>query len=155
MNRVSNLLAWGAVAIVAGLAALNWPTLMAPAPLNLVVAQVQAPLGVVMLGLAAVLVALFFVASLRNQIGSLLETRKLLKEVQRVQHLADKAEESRIENLHQLISTEFRLLNERLNAGAAASSLPSAGAALTHSAMENREGAPMSLSELVTRGERS
>ena len=96
MKRVSNLLAWGAVAVVAALSALNWPTLMAPAPLDLVVAQVQAPLGVVMLGLAAVLVALFFVAYLRNQIGSLLETRKLLKEVQRAHDLADQAEASRI-----------------------------------------------------------
>ncbi|MBK6974808.1 MAG: hypothetical protein IPH26_18365 [Sterolibacteriaceae bacterium] len=67
--------------------------------------------GVVMLGLAAVLVALFFVAYLRNQIGSLLETRKLLKEVQRAHDLpsTDQAEESRIENLHRLISTEFSL----------------------------------------------
>lgn len=145
MNRWSNLLAWGAVAIVAALAVLNWSTLMAPAPLNLVIAQVQAPLGVVMLGLAAVLVALFFVAYLRNQIGSLLETRKLLKEVQRVHDLADQAEASRIQNLHQLISTEFRLLNERLDPVAAA----------TRPASADPDGSPMSLTEIVTRGEQS
>lgn len=155
MNRVSNLLAWGAVAIVAGLAFLNWQTLMAPAPLNLVVAQVQAPLGVVMLGLAAVLVVLFFVASLRNQIGSLLETRRLLKEIQRVQQLADKAEASRIDNLHQLIATEFRLLNERLSAGAEASHSATNGAGLPRLASADREDSPMSLKELVTRGERT
>lgn len=120
MKRISNLLAWGAVAVVAALAALNWSTLTASAPLNLVVAQVQAPLGVVLLALTAVLVALFFVAHLRIQIGSLLETRKLLKEIQRVQDLADKAEASRMENLHQLVATEFRLLNERLSSLATA-----------------------------------
>lgn len=115
MHRISNLLAWGAAAIVVAFAALNWSTLMAPAPLDLLIMQIQAPLGVVLLGLTAGLVALFFIAYLGNQIGSLLETRKLLKEIQRVQDLADKSESSRLENIHQLIATEFRLLNERLS----------------------------------------
>lgn len=116
MKRVTNLLAWGVVAIIGALAVLNWSTLTAPAPLNLVIAQVQAPLGVVMLGLAAVLAGLFLIASLGNQIGSLLETRRLLKEIQRVQELADKAEVSRIESLHRLIADEFRALNARMDA---------------------------------------
>ncbi len=115
MKQVSSLLAWGAVAIVAALAALNWSTLMAQAPLDLVVMQIQAPLGVVLLGMAGVLVGLFFVAYLRTQINSLIETRRLLKEIQRVQGLADKAEASRIEALHQLITQEFRLVNDRLS----------------------------------------
>jgi hypothetical protein len=114
MHRINNLLAWGAAAIVVAFAALNWTTLMAPAPLDLLIMQIQAPLGVVLLGLTAALVALFFIAYLGNQIGSLIETRKLLKEIQRVQDLADKSEASRLENIRQLIVTEFQLLNERL-----------------------------------------
>ncbi len=120
MKRLSNWVAIVVVVVVSALVVLNWSALMTPAPLNLVVAQIDAPLGVVMLGLAGVLGALFFVAYLQHQIGSLIETRRLLKEVQRVQDLADKAEASRIENLHQLIATEFRLLNERLNSVVAA-----------------------------------
>lgn len=120
MQRISSLLAWLAVAVVAGLATLNWSTLMVLAPLDLVVAQIQAPLGVVLLGVTGVLVALFFVAYLRNQIGALLETRRLLKEIQRVQELADKSESSRIDNLQHLMVTEFRQLSERLNAVSAA-----------------------------------
>lgn len=114
MNRILNLIAWGAVAVVAALAVLNWPALTAPASLDLVVAQVRLPLGAALLGVTAALAALFLVASLQNQIGSLLETRRLLKEVKRVQDLADKAEASRIESLHEHIATEFRQLNERL-----------------------------------------
>jgi ABC-type multidrug transport system fused ATPase/permease subunit len=148
MKRISNLLAWGAVAIVAALAVLNWSTLMAAAPLDLVVAQVQAPLGVVMLGLAAVLVALFFVATMRNQIGSLLETRRLLQEIQRVQNLADKAEASRIENLHQLIASEFRLLNERLSASPRPIDPDSAESAEPTGA--GKDFKPLSLTEIVT-----
>jgi hypothetical protein len=115
MNRLSNVVAWGVAAVVAALALVNWSTLMAPAPLDLLLMRIQAPLGVVMLGLAAVLAALFFFAYLYNQIGSMLEANRLLKEIQRVQGLADKAEASRIEALHQLIAAEFRSVNERLS----------------------------------------
>lgn len=142
MKRVIGLLAWGTVAIVAALASLNWPTMMAEAPLDLVVARVQVPLGVVLLGVAAVLVALFLVACLGTQIESLLEARRLLREIQRVQDLADKAEASRIESLHRLITSEFRVLNERLDAAAAAPK-PAAAPA-------SAEGRPLSLSEIVT-----
>ncbi len=142
MKRVSNLLAWGALAIIAALCFLNWHTLSAPAPLDLVVWQGEAPLGVVLLAMAGVLLAFFLVAYLHNQISSLLEHRKLLKEIQRVQALADKAEASRIENLHQLISTEFRLLNERMGS-ATVVSMPS------HT--EQNQQQPLSLTELVAR----
>lgn len=116
MRQLTTLLAWTAAALVAGLAALNWSTLMAPALVNLVVYELQLPLGVVMLGLAGGVAALFFVAYLQQQISSLRETRRLLKEIQRVQDLADKAEASRIENLQQMMAHEFKLLNGRLGA---------------------------------------
>lgn len=115
MSRVLNLLAWGAVAVIVALTALNWSVLAAPAQLDLVIARVQVPLGVTLLGVTAVLSALFLLASLQNQIGSLLETRRLLKEVKRVQDLADRAEASRIESLHEHLASEFRRLNERLD----------------------------------------
>ncbi len=101
---------------------------MAPAPIDLLVARIDAPFGLVMLGLTGLLVALFFIATLRNQIGALLENRRLLKEVQRVQSLADAAEASRVAALQQLIEAEFRRLNERLDAlrPAAASMAPQA-----------------------------
>ena len=67
------------------------------------------------------------VVTLRGQLGSLLESRRLLKDVQRLQGLADQAEASRIESLHQLIATEFRQLNERVS-----SLRPSADGTLTH-----------------------
>jgi len=142
MKRVSNLLAWGALAIVAALCVLNWQTLAAPAPLDLVLWQVNAPLGVVLLALAGVLLSLFMIAYLYNQIDALLENRKLLKEIQRVQELADKAEASRIENLHQLISTEFRLLNERMG---------SASVVHMPSHPQVNDPRPLSLTELVAR----
>lgn len=142
MKRVSKLLAWGALAIVAALCALNWHTLSATAPLDMVVWQGEAPLGLVLLAVAGVLLAFFLIAYLSNQISSLLEQRKLLKEIQRVQALADKAEASRMENLQRLIATEFRLLHERLGA-ASVESMPAAS--------QQEQPQPLSLTELVAR----
>lgn len=146
MTRMINLLAWGLLVIVAGLVALNWSTLMIAAPLNLVVAQIEAPLGIVLLGLFAILASLFFVAYLRNQISSLMEARRLLKEMHHAHDLADKAEVSRVETLHQFIATEFRLLNERLNTGTVTTTAPPVEV--------EEEGRPWSLTELVTGHER-
>ena len=115
MKRTVTWVAWIAVGLVAALAALNWPTMTAPAPFNLVVTEVQVPLGLLILGLAAVPLALFFVAYLHQQISTLVETRRLLREVQRAHELADKAEASRVDGLRQLLSDEFRVINERLD----------------------------------------
>ncbi len=116
MQRVANWTAW-IVAILAGvLAVLNWGTLMAPASIDLLLLRVEAPLGALLIALCAVMALLFFVATLRNQVGALLETRKLLKEVQRLQGLADQAEASRIAALQQVMQAEFRKLDERLAA---------------------------------------
>jgi hypothetical protein len=140
MNRLSNVVAWGTAAVVAALAVVNWSTLMAPAPLDLLLVRVQAPLGVAMLGLSAVLAGLFFFAYLFNQIGSMPDARGALKEIQRVQDVADKAQASRIEALHRLIATEFRSVNGRL-------SQLGAQAAPTHADPEFR---PHSLTEILT-----
>jgi hypothetical protein len=75
-----------------------------------------APIGLLMLGLTAALIVVFLIVLLRNQLGFLIESRKLLKEVQRLQALADQAEASRMESLNHLVVTEFRQLNRRLDA---------------------------------------
>ncbi len=149
MQKISTIVAWLATAIVAALIVLNWSVMMANAQIDLLFMQISAPLGVVMLVAAGLLLGIFFVLYLRNQIGSLMETRRLLKEVQRAHDLADKAEESRIENLHKLISTEFRLLNERLSL----SERVSTAAVAADSAKRDDDGEfhPVSLTEMVSR----
>jgi hypothetical protein len=63
-------------------------------------------------------------------------------EVQRVQALADKAEASRIDNLQHLMVTEFRMLNERLAASAAAPGVKAAAA--------DQDFRPMGLTEIIS-----
>jgi hypothetical protein len=120
MKKTVIWLAWFTIALVAALAALNWPTLIAPAAFNFVVTEIQLPLGLLMLALAAVPLGLFFVAYLHQQIGALMETRRLLREVQRAHELADKAEASRVEGLRQLLTDEFRAIHTRLDSLGAA-----------------------------------
>ncbi len=149
MERISHWLAWATVAVIVLFAGLNWSVLSAPAALNLVAAEVQAPVGVILLAMTAVFVALFIVATLYSRIGTLLETRRLLKEVQQARNLAEQAEASRLENLHQLIATEFRLLNERLGSltmGVKSNAAPSDET----SAEKSAEFSPVSLSAIVT-----
>jgi len=147
MKRLSTLLPWMASAAVALLATVNWTTLTAPAPLNLLVTQVQVPLGVVLLGTTAVLVVLFGVAHLRNQVGSLLETRRLLREAQRAHERADEAEASRIRGLSDQIDKEFRLLDRRLGPTPDARA---AGVAAPQAAPVDAGFRPMSLTDIVT-----
>lgn len=115
MERISHWLAWIAAAVIVVFAGLNWSVLTAVTSINLLVAEVNAPMGVILLGLTGVFVALFFVATLYSRISGLLTTRQMTKELQRVQELADKAETSRMDNMHQMIATEFRHLNDRLS----------------------------------------
>lgn len=142
MERITHWLAWSTVFVIVVFAGLNWSVLAAPTALNLVATQVHAPVGVILLAMTAVFVALFIVATLYSRIGTLLETRRLLKEVQQARDLAEQAEASRLENLHQLIATEFRLLNDRLG------SLTAEKKADTKAATE--EFKPVSLSAIVT-----
>src|SRR5262245_57475031 len=86
---------------------LNWSALNAPAPINLLVAQVQGPLGVVILGLGAVLIALFVLLLLWLQAGVLLEPRRQSRELTAQRELADKAEASRFTELRQMLEREF------------------------------------------------
>ena len=115
MERFSHWLAWGAVALIVVFAGLNWQALNAPTSLDLLVMQVQAPLGMVLLGMTSVFVVLFVIATLYSRVSGLLESRRMHKEVRNAQELADRAEASRIEGLQHLIVAEFRMVNERIS----------------------------------------
>lgn len=93
---------------IALLALLNWGTLAAPSVVSLGVATVNAPLGIIMLGLT-VLLAVFFVAYvLYLQSSVLMDTRRHNKEMQNQRELADKAEASRFTDLRNFLETHHQ-----------------------------------------------
>lgn len=119
MKQVNSLLALGTLlllAAVVALAVLNWPVLSASAPWQLGFTEVQWPVGAVILLLAAVLFVPLLLAYLRHVIGTMIETRRMLLEVQRLQKLADQSEASRIDGLRELIGREFSRVHSRLDA---------------------------------------
>ena len=96
------------IAAVAAFVALNWNSFLAPTTLSLGVSVVQAPLGLVMLGLLVLLAALFLIFVVYLQTSFLIEARRNAKELQAKQELADKAEVSRLTELRGYLEEELK-----------------------------------------------
>ncbi|MFT4241732.1 MAG: LapA family protein [Acidovorax sp.] len=113
--RLRSLVLLLVVAAIAALAVLNWPALVAPSEVSLGVASVQAPLGLIMLALTALLgiLGVAYVLSLQGSV--LMETRRHTKELQAQRELADKAEASRFTELRAFLDTQHQTLAQRLD----------------------------------------
>ena len=101
------------ILLIAGFVALNFDAVMQNTDLNLGMAQIQAPLGLVMLGMVVVVTGLFLMALLFFQAGHAMEIRRLTKEMAEQRHLADKAEASRFTELRALVKAEMLKTAER------------------------------------------
>jgi len=88
---------------IAGFTVLNWRAILTPTSLNLGVADVQAPLGLIMLGLVVFLIALFLVYVLYLQTTVMFDARANAKELAANRKLADQAEASRFTTLTERI----------------------------------------------------
>ena len=102
------------IALVAAFAALNWDAFFVPTALNLGFSTVQAPLGLVMLGMVVALVVLFVAYMAYWQGTVLMDTRRHTKELQAQRALADEAEASRFTELRGLLHAELDRLAGRV-----------------------------------------
>ena len=91
-------------------AAVNWKAIVAPTTLSLVVTDVQAPLGLIMLGVTALVTVLFLLFVVYMQTSVHLDTRRHARELQGQRELADKAEASRFTELRAFLEAELRKL---------------------------------------------
>ena len=104
------------VAAIAALAVLNWGELTAPSLMSLGVVSIEAPLGLIMLGLTALL-GVFFIAYVLSLQGSvLLDTRRHSKEMTAQRELADKAEASRFTELRAFLENQHQQTQSQLMA---------------------------------------
>lgn len=85
----------------------NWSVLNEPTTLSLAFSEVQAPLGVVMLGFIIAVTVLFLGYIVYLQMSGLLETRRHTRELQTQRALADQAEASRFTELRGWLEAEF------------------------------------------------
>ncbi|MEF7616905.1 LapA family protein [Aquincola sp. MAHUQ-54] len=100
------LLVLAVLALTAGFALLNWTAFATPTSLYLGFTTVEAPLGLIMLGLVALLSVVFVVWAISLQATLLMEQRRLNKELQAQRALADTAEASRFTELRSFIAAE-------------------------------------------------
>lgn len=98
------LLVFGALA---AFVLVNWQVLNTPTNLSLAFADVQAPLGLVMLGFLVVVTLLFLSYIAWLQMAGLAETRRHGKELQAQRTLADQAEASRFTELRTFLDAQF------------------------------------------------
>jgi uncharacterized integral membrane protein len=104
------------LAAIAAFALLNWSAFLAPTTLSLGFGQVQAPLGLIMLALIAILTALFLGYLLYLQTTVLFEARRHARELQAQRELAAQAEASRFTELRSYLETRLTELENSLGA---------------------------------------
>lgn len=94
---------------------LNWPAMNRPTDLSLGFTEVHAPLGLVLLGLTALLAVVFVALVAYTQGTVLMETRRHAKELAAQRELADKAEASRFTELRAHLDKEVTRLTESVS----------------------------------------
>ena len=96
---------------------LNWNGIMAPVPVNLIVNEVQAPLGLILLMILGGLWLFGIAWALMQQASTLVEIRRAYKEANANKSLADHAEMSRLEQTKESLRQEMTKSREELLAG--------------------------------------
>jgi len=96
------------LAAIAAFVAINWKAFIIQTTLSVGFAKVEAPLGLVMLGLLVLLAALFLVFAIYLQTSFLLEARRHAREMQGSRELAERAEASRFTELRQFLDGELK-----------------------------------------------
>lgn len=103
------------VLILIGLFALgNWSVIMAPTSLSLLITSVEAPLGLVMLGLITLLIILFLTFIVYLQANMMADRRRMTRELEAQRELANQAEASRFNELRQYLDEAFANTNNSI-----------------------------------------
>jgi uncharacterized integral membrane protein len=102
--------------LVAVFAALNWSVITATTTLSLGFTQIQAPLGLVLLGILAILTAVFLFYLVYLQTSVLLEHRRHARELEASRELAEQAEVSRFTELRAFVDSRLQEVESSISA---------------------------------------
>lgn len=92
---------------IAAFTALNWGVILSPTELSLGFTTINMPLGLIMLGLLAIVTTLFLTFVVYLQGSVLFEARRHSRELQANRELADRAEASRFTELRAYLEAEL------------------------------------------------
>ena len=112
--KTPTILLLAVLALIIVFAAVNWSVIMAPTTVSLLVADIQAPLGLLLLGITVMITALFLIFVAYLQTNVLLDARRHSRELGAQRELADKAEASRFTDLRSYLDVELRKLGEQV-----------------------------------------
>jgi hypothetical protein len=104
------VLALGALALFT---AVNWSAFTTPTTLSVIFSSVEAPLGLVLLGIVVLLAALFLIYVVYLQSSVLLETRRHARELHSQRELAEHAEISRLHDLRSFLESQLQNLGNQ------------------------------------------
>jgi len=111
--RFRTLLLIALILLIAAFVALNFEGILQPTTLYLGVTNIQAPLGLVMLGMLVAVLGVFLLALVYFQTTHLMEVRRITREAAEQRTLADKAEASRFTELREFLRTEIQVTAAR------------------------------------------
>lgn len=142
--------------LMASFVALNLSEILRPTTLELGFSQIEAPMGLVLLGILVCALAFFLVAMLLFQTGHLMALRQATKEAKEQRNLADKAEQSRFTELRQWLQTQEQqqLAREQAQHQAVWARLDALEQSLLTRLDEGHNGLAASMGELEDRLER-
>ena len=101
------------LAALAFFVAMNWNAFMAQTTLSLGFTSIEAPLGLVLLGITGILTLLFLIYLVYIQSSGLIETRRHGLELEDQREIADRAEESRFQQLRSAMEAQLRDLENQ------------------------------------------
>lgn len=105
------------IVLVLGLLAIfaifNWSAFLSPTTVTFGFAAVEAPLGLILLGVVGVVTALFLVYVVFLQSSTLMDSRRQARELQAQREIADRAEDSRFEQLRSTMEGEIKQLQSQ------------------------------------------
>jgi len=105
------------LAALAVFAAINWQAFVAPTTLSLVVTNVQAPLGIIMLGFTVAIAAAFLIYIVSMQTTVVFELRRQARALEAQRELADRAEASRFTELRDYLAKELSTMRSGAGPG--------------------------------------
>lgn len=109
--KVKTLVFIALLIFVAFIVYLNLPAMTAPTTLSLLVADIEAPIGMLMLAMVVLMTFVFLSVIVMMQIGFNAERQRLSKALEAQRLLANEAETSRIHALREFLQTSFAHIN--------------------------------------------
>ncbi len=108
--RVRNLLLLVVLGVLVIFAAINWAAIVTPTTIELLFTSIEAPLGLVLLSMTALLVVIFLGFVVQMQASIMTDRRRLMSDLNDQRELANLAEASRFTDLQAFLQVELEKL---------------------------------------------